>query len=318
MGSVSSAFAFTLLAHLGFVAVADWGSGWGLCGRERLVPHSAVQDLVAGRYPLAPADLYALSRVDSRNRIDLDHDIVDADFVVFGVLAWKDEVRFLNGAIGRDARGGASGAEKKARAGDEESEDEDDGPDVDKAKKETASISRDALFRPPTRRSRRLRYVRFDMIDLSTPRACASATGQLSLMLVQADSVDKAVDDDGNELEVYKGQSGGAYERYWKESPGAVVAIVNPIFLPHNKVRFSPSPPPVRPKARVLMKAETVDQAYSYTIKPTSADSVHVIGRAENLTFCEAIKKDGRQCGKWVDACVRAFFPSSLRSEIER
>jgi minichromosome maintenance protein 10 len=27
-----------------------------------------------------------------------------------------------------------------------------------------------------------------------------------------------------------------------------------------------------------------------------------VIGRAENLAFCEAIKADGKRCGKWVDA----------------
>lgn len=45
-------------------------------------------------------------------------------------------------------------------------------------------------------------------------------------------------------------------------------------------------------------------QDFSYTLKPTSASSMVVIGRAENLTFCEAIKADGKRCGKWVDAYV--------------
>ncbi|BGP11142.1 hypothetical protein JCM10049v2_007041 [Rhodotorula toruloides] len=268
----------------------------GIRLKERLIPHSEIQDLLTGRYPLLPSSLYALSRVDSRNRIDLDPEIVDADYVVFGVLAWKDEVRFLNGGMGRG--GGGREGKKEGEEGESEGEsDEEEGEADGKAKKKagsnSSSTSQDPLFRPPTRRSRRLRYIRFDLIDLSTPRASASATGQLSLMLVQADSVDKAVDEEGNETEVYKGQSGGAYERYWKESPGAVVAIVNPIFLPHNK-------------------------AYSYTIKPTSADSVHVIGRAENLTFCEAIKKDGRQCGKWVDARTGKFCQFHVELAIKR
>ncbi|BGP35121.1 hypothetical protein JCM10296v2_006951 [Rhodotorula toruloides] len=265
----------------------------GIRLKERLIPHSAIQDLLTGRYPLLPSSLYALSRIDSRNRIDLDPEIVDADYVVFGVLAWKDEVRFLNGGVGRN--GGGTEGKKDAEGESEGESEEEESVSEGKGKKKPSSTpaSQDPLFRPPTRRSRRLRYIRFDLIDLSTPRASASATGQLSLMLVQADSVDKAVDEEGNETEVYKGQSGGAYERYWKESPGAVVAIVNPIFLPHNK-------------------------AYSYTIKPTSADSVHVIGRAENLTFCEAIKKDGRQCGKWVDARTGKFCQFHVELAIQR
>ncbi|GEM12538.1 zinc finger, Mcm10/DnaG-type domain containing protein [Rhodotorula toruloides] len=265
----------------------------GIRLRERLIPHSAIQDLLTGRYPLLPSLLYALSRIDSRNRIELNHEVVDADYVVFGVLAWKDEVRFLNGGVGRGQGGGEGKKEGEEGNGEESNEEELVTDGKGKKKASSTSASQDPLFRPPTRRSRRLRYIRFDLIDLSTPRASASATGQLSLMLVQADSVDKAVDEDGNEMEVYKGQSGGAYERYWKESPGAVVAIVNPIFLPHNK-------------------------AYSYTIKPTSADSVHVIGRAENLTFCEAIKKDGRQCGKWVDARTGKFCQFHVELAIKR
>jgi len=71
---------------------------------------------------------------------------------------------------------------------------------------------------------------------LSTENAAASGTGTLNVMLVEADTVDTGFDEDGNEIPIYKGQSGGAYEKYWKESPGAVVAIINPHFLPATEV----------------------------------------------------------------------------------
>lgn len=193
--------------------------------------------------------MYALSHVDSRNRIEIDAEQVDSDFVVIGVLAWKDEVRFLNS----NALGGARGDKGKERgkggsdtgSGSDDEEEEKEAPGAKgkkrvKDEKENGGGGRnDPLYRPQTKRQRRQQYLRFELVDLSSTHASASATGRLNVMLVQADAVDKAVDEDGNEVDVYKGQSGGAYEKFWKESPGAVVAIVNPSFLPYNKVRFS-------------------------------------------------------------------------------
>ncbi|GAA6009374.1 Mcm10p [Rhodotorula paludigena] len=259
----------------------------GIRLRERILPHAALDNLLDGRYHLTPSQVYALSHVDSRNRIEIDAEQVDSDFVVIGVLAWKDEVRFLNSNALGGARGdkgkerGKGGSDAESGSDDEKEEEEARGGKGKKRvkdEKENAGGGRnDPLYRPQTKRQRRQQYLRFELVDLSSTHASASATGRLSVMLVQADAVDKAVDEDGNEVDVYKGQSGGAYEKFWKESPGAVVAIVNPSFLPSNK-------------------------NFSYTLKPTSADSMVVIGRADNLAFCEAIKVDGKRCGQWVDA----------------
>lgn len=136
---------------------------------------------------------------------------------------------------------------KKSGEGDgadnDDDEDGGDGPGkackaADKSRKAAPGSKgqHDTLFNVPTRRQRRQQYVRFSLVDLSSTSASSSATGQLSLMLVQADSEDKTIDEDGNEISVYKGQSGGAYEKFWKESAGAVVAIINPNFLPYHKV----------------------------------------------------------------------------------
>lgn len=287
--------------------------------RERLLPHDQVDDLLVGRYHLTPSQIYSLARIDSRQRIDLDPEQIDSDFVVIGVLAWKDEIRFMNSnALGSGSKGGGYQKEEgkgKAAAEEEDEEEESDGDEAGGGKPRMATGSKnsqqqkpqgDNLFKAPTRRQRRQQYVRFSLVDLSSTSASSSATGQLSLMLVQADSEDKTVDEDGHEISVYKGQSGGAYEKFWKESAGAVVAIINPSFLPHHKVRGS-LPPALRPRsqaadAKLSCHHRHRPQDFSYTLKPTSASSMVVIGRAENLAFCEAIKADGKRCGKWVDA----------------
>ncbi|BGP43231.1 hypothetical protein JCM10449v2_007259 [Rhodotorula kratochvilovae] len=268
----------------------------GIRLRERLLPHAQVDMLLSGRYHLTPSQVYALARIDSRKRIDLDPEVVDSDFVVIGVLAWKDEVRFLNaGAMGKKP----PGAKEGEGSSDEDDEDEDEGAPLakgrrGKAKKgETDGNERDALFHAPSKRQRRQRYQRFELVDLSSTSASGAADGRLSVMLVQADSEDKAIDDDGNEVSVYKGQSGGAFEKYWKETAGAVVAIVNPQFLPYNR-------------------------DFSYTLKPTSADSMVVLGRAENLAFCEAIKADGKRCGQWVDARMGKICQFHVERAVKR
>ncbi|GAA5839123.1 hypothetical protein JCM9279_002601 [Rhodotorula babjevae] len=282
----------------------------GIRLRERLLPHADLDMLLDGRYHLTPSQVYSLARIDSRKRIDLDPDVIDSDFVVIGVLAWKDEVRFLNsGAMGGKKPPPAQDKGKGAGDGDGDREDDDvDSLDEDerelgrpigkgkgkaRQKKQDDDDSRDTLFRQPNKRQRRQRYLRFELVDLSSTQASSAADGRLSVMLVQADSEDKAVDDEGNEVSVYKGQSGGAFEKFWKETAGAVVAIVNPTFLPHNK-------------------------DFSYTLKPTSADSMVVLGRADNLAFCEAIKADGKRCGQWVDARMGKHCQFHIERAIKR
>lgn len=78
--------------------------------------------------------------------------------------------------------------------------------------------------------SKERKNLRFTLVDLSTVQAAGSGTGTLSVMLFESETVDTGVKD-GYEAPVYKGGSGGAYEKFWKESVGAVVAILNPQIL---------------------------------------------------------------------------------------
>jgi len=222
------------------------------------------------------------------------HIDVDADFVIIGVLAWKDEIRFLNSnPLAEPRKETEEQKKRRARYGEKQDPMKEALPDGAEPAEE--------LFVKRTKKQRKQRYIRFELVDLSTENAAASGTGTLNVMLVEADTVDTGFDEDGNEIPIYKGQSGGAYEKYWKESPGAVVAIINPHFLPATEVSFlftvSTSP------LRNLTKSLRVNQGRSHTLKPISADSMVVLGRAKDLTFCDAIrKKDGQKCGSWVDS----------------
>lgn len=57
-------------------------------------------------------------------------------------------------------------------------------------------------------------------------------------MLFEADSETMIQDGEGNSIPSYKGGSGGAYEKFWKETAGAVVAILNPSILKNRPVRL--------------------------------------------------------------------------------
>ncbi|GAA6036274.1 hypothetical protein JCM8097_006871 [Rhodosporidiobolus ruineniae] len=276
----------------------------GIKLRKRLLPHAVVDTLLDGRYHLTPSQIYSLARIDSRQRVDLDPEAVDADWVVIGVLAQKGEVRFLNS----NPYGGKEPKKEEGEEGEEgaeEGEADEDDSDGDKGKNKkgkskaasssSSSGQRDSLYSAPTRRKRAQKYLRFELVDFSSARESSSGTGRLSVMLVEADSVDKHVDEeDGNEVNVYKGQSGGAYEKFWKETPGAVVAILNPVFLPHNN-KFP-----------------------TYTLKPTSADSMVVIGRADHLSFCDAITREGKPCGSWVDDRTGKVCDYHVKRAIQR
>ncbi|GAA5930678.1 Mcm10/DnaG-type zinc finger protein [Sporobolomyces koalae] len=245
----------------------------GIKLRERIVSHDQVQALLSDRYHLTPSQIYSLARIDTRRQVHVD---VDADFVIIGVLAWKDEIRFLNSnPLASEPRKPTDDPSNRSRGGRQPAQD----PLLKEVLPDEARPAEE-VFLKRTKRQRQQRYIRFELIDLSTERAAAAGTGTLNVMLIESDSIDTGYDEDGNQVPVYKGQSGGAYEKFWKESPGAVVAIINPAFLPHSQGR-------------------------SHTLKPLTADSMVVLGRAKDLTFCDAIrKKDGNKCNSWVDARV--------------
>ena len=72
-----------------------------------------------------------------------------------------------------------------------------------------------------------------------------------------------------------------AYTRFWKLTPGTLIAILNPSTMP---------PPPG--------KADT--GRFSLVLN-SSDDTILEIGTSRDLSWCKSVRKDGKPCGSWVD-----------------
>lgn len=72
-----------------------------------------------------------------------------------------------------------------------------------------------------------------------------------------------------------------AYTRFWKLTPGTLIAILNPSIMP---------PPPG--------KADT--GRFSLVLN-SSDDTILEIGTSRDLGWCKSVRKDGKVCGSWVD-----------------
>lgn len=72
-----------------------------------------------------------------------------------------------------------------------------------------------------------------------------------------------------------------AYTRFWKLTPGTLIAILNPSIMP----------PPSG-------KADT--GRFSLVLN-SSDDTILEIGTSRDLGWCKSVRKDGKPCGSWVD-----------------
>lgn len=72
-----------------------------------------------------------------------------------------------------------------------------------------------------------------------------------------------------------------AFTRFWKLTPGTLIAILNPSIMP---------PPPG--------KADT--GRFSLVLN-SSDDTILEIGTSRDLGWCKSVKRDGKVCGSWVD-----------------
>lgn len=79
------------------------------------------------------------------------------------------------------------------------------------------------------------------------------------------------------ELDLFLFNTG--FDKFWKLSPGTVVAILNPSIMPP-------------------MHADT--GRFSMTLN-SDDDTVLEIGAARDLGFCKSVKKDGKTCDAWID-----------------
>ncbi|KAF2964882.1 hypothetical protein GQX73_g8686 [Xylaria multiplex] len=82
------------------------------------------------------------------------------------------------------------------------------------------------------------------------------------------------------EVELFLFNTG--FERYWKLTPGTLLAILNPSIMP---------PPPNR----------TDTGRFSLVIN-SGHDTILEVGTARDLGFCKSVKKDGTLCSSWVNS----------------
>lgn len=88
------------------------------------------------------------------------------------------------------------------------------------------------------------------------------------------------------------------YTRFRKLTPGTVVALLNPDIMP---------PPPGRADTgRFSLKLGSSD------------DTVLEIGTSRDLGWCKSVRKDGKQCGSWIDKRHTEFCEFHIDVVVER
>lgn len=91
---------------------------------------------------------------------------------------------------------------------------------------------------------------------------------------------------------------GTAVPRYHRLTPGTVIAVLNPGIMP--------------PKS-----GKTDTGAFSLTLSDGD-DTVLEIGTARDLGYCKTLKKDGKECGSWVNAAKTDICEWHLNAEIKK
>ncbi|KAI6876189.1 hypothetical protein KC338_g342 [Hortaea werneckii] len=91
---------------------------------------------------------------------------------------------------------------------------------------------------------------------------------------------------------------GTAFDQFWKLVPGTLLAILNPAILPPKK--------PNTDTGRFSLKLGSSD------------DCIMEVGSARDLGFCTATRRDGRECGGWVDRRRTEVCEFHLNAFVER
>ncbi|KAK8069320.1 hypothetical protein PG994_005936 [Apiospora phragmitis] len=89
-----------------------------------------------------------------------------------------------------------------------------------------------------------------------------------------------------------------AFARYWKLSPGTLVAILNPSIMPP-------------PKGRE-------DTGRFSIVLNSDGDTVLEIGTARDLGYCKSVKKDGNHCNSWVNKKRTEFCEFHMNAALEK
>lgn len=184
---------------------------------SRTLSHEDLQEYLTGRYYLSPSKLYSVARLTSdRQAYDVP---VEGDWVTIAVVAERGEIKYTR-------------APTTAVDDDDDDIKRKKGKDKNKGEK-------------PIRRGKK--FVNIRLVDFGVKSKSSSSAGKavirgdamLSLLLFEADSVDKVVME-GTKVpqKVYRGGSHGAFEALSKIKEGDVIALLNPKILRPFQVRI--------------------------------------------------------------------------------
>ncbi|ORX92707.1 hypothetical protein BCR34DRAFT_594835 [Clohesyomyces aquaticus] len=96
------------------------------------------------------------------------------------------------------------------------------------------------------------------------------------------------------ELDLFLFDTG--FSQFWKLPIGTLVAILNPEIMP----------PRDRDTGKFSLKLASSD------------DTVLELGTARDLDFCHAVKKDGKECGQWIDGRKTEFCNFHVELQVEK
>ncbi|MBW0465039.1 hypothetical protein O181_004754 [Austropuccinia psidii MF-1] len=253
---------------------------------KRLLSHSELQAHLAERYIVRINELYAIIR-ELRNGTSTKESYWNipfiGDWVLIGVVGQRSDFKTTNpsdSTIPNSSKSDGNDKFKHVIKNKEISDDENLNAKVEPVKSDDEN--KQTSFWPPQKKRQ---YVTFKLVDLSSNIISKSGCAVVNMILFQSDETTsyKYFDDD-LPSRVYRGGSGGAYEKFWKEGPGTVFAIISPKVL----------------KSRPHQKQSNGSEILAIT--PQSLESILVIGKAQDLATCTSRRFDTHvQCGNWCD-----------------
>ncbi|OAL00221.1 hypothetical protein IQ06DRAFT_293625 [Phaeosphaeriaceae sp. SRC1lsM3a] len=86
------------------------------------------------------------------------------------------------------------------------------------------------------------------------------------------------------------------FSQFWKLPLGTLIAVLNPDIMP----------PRTRDTGKFSLKLSSSD------------DTILELGTARDLDFCHAMKKDGKDCGSWIDSRKTEYCEWHLQNEINK
>lgn len=264
---------------------------------SRSLSHDDLQEYLRGRYYLSPSTFYSCIRLlPNQSGYDVP---VEGDWITIAVVAERGPVRTTRAPV--DIAPGDDG-----RATDDEG-----GPsNANDRKNVNGSHSQDSRKRKPSK-SHGKKFVSMKLIDFGarsrpSPSGVASIRGDafLTLLLFEADSFDRVTSDDGKVKKLYNGGSKGAFEAMSKLKEGDVITLLNPkVLKPFQRNNRNGKP---HPTDNIL------------AVTPESAESIAIIGRAQDLGMCKVLKRDGKICGSWTDKRVSDVCDWHLTNAVQR